>query len=172
MKTAIIVALLLVATSAQLSVSPLFPIGAAVPDIVLIVLVTVTFFAGPQAGMLAIPFAALSLGLQSGREPGLLLIGYLPLLPITVWLAGIPVPLTGLGRFVIAGAGTGVLCRIVLMLGSMFHGATASVTTVIFQLITPGAILDVTLLCMAYAVCRSIRWEPREMTLQRRVTYR
>ena len=58
MKTAGIIALLLVATSAQMSVSPLFPVGAAVPDVVLVVLVTVTFFVGPQAGMLAIPFAA------------------------------------------------------------------------------------------------------------------
>jgi len=172
MKTVAIFALLVAATSSQVSVAPLFPLGAAIPDIVLVLLVAVTFFGGPRAAMAAIPFAALFLGFQSGREPGLLLLGYLPLLPLSAWLAAVRIPLTGAGRFVAAGAATGVTVRGVLTIGAIINGASASATTIVFHLILPGLFLDVALLATVYTACRLVRWGPLDLTLQRRATYR
>ena len=164
--------IILTATSGQVAVAPLFPLGAAVPDFLLAALVAITYFGGVRAAMVAIPVGALSLGLQSDREPGVVLLGYLALVPFAAWLAEARVPITGLGRFLATGMVTGVLSRTTLALAAVSRGAEPSPGALSLHILIPGLVLDLALLAVVYTACRSVRWEPIELTLQKRGRYR
>ena len=163
--------LIVTATSCQVAVAPLFPLGAAVPDFLLAALVAVTYFAGVRAAMVAIPVGALCLGLQSDREPGVVLLGYLALLPLAAWLAEARLPITGLGRFLATGMVTGALSRTMLAVAAVSRGAELSPGALSLEILIPGLVLDLALLAVVYTACRSVRWDPVELTLQRRGRY-
>ena len=102
-KALLIALLFFTAALAEVTVAPLFPISAAVPDIPLVTLVVVTAYAGPYAAMLGIPFVAICLGFASDRSPGVLLIAYLPLLPLAAILEESSLPLNRFARTLITG---------------------------------------------------------------------
>ncbi len=155
------------AAAAQVTVAPLFPAGAAVADAGLIMLMALAFFAGPTTVMFALPFFAVCAGFLTNREPGLLLLGYLPLLPMAAWLESTTVPLTGIGRFLITAAITGISVRLAQTIGAAANGASIPVWTTLSSVFIPGLVFDLCLLTLVYVVCRSIRLEPQRMTLGR-----
>jgi hypothetical protein len=165
---AILVLLLIVATAmVQVTVAPLFPISGAVPDFALVLLVTLAVFAGPRAAMLAIPFTAIFVGFATDRAPGLLIIAYLPLLPLALGLQEWRVPLNQYMRVLAAGGGTGLWIRVVLALAAIAQGADVAAGALVFQVLLPGLFLDLALLTIAYAPFRLIGWSGRGMNLQR-----
>ena len=162
------VCLLVVVTAlAQVSVAPLFPFSAAVPDYVLVVLVILTVFAGPTTVMLALPLMAICLGFASDRSPGLLLIAYLPLLPLALYGEETRVPLNRYAQIVLAGLATGAWARTLLAFGAIAGGAEPAFGAIVGQLVIPGLFLDFALLTLVYAPFRLLGWSGRGMSLQR-----
>ena len=162
------VCLLVVVTAlAQVSVAPLFPVSAAVPDYVLVVLVILTVFAGPTTVMLALPLMAICLGFASDRSPGLLLIAYLPLLPLALYGEETRVPLNRYAQIVLAGLATGAWARTLLAFGAIAGGAEPAFGALVGQLVIPGLFLDFALLTLVYAPFRLLGWSGRGMSLQR-----
>ena len=152
---------------AQVTVAPLFPISGAVPDFALVLLVTLAVFSGPTSAMLAIPVTAIFVGFASDRAPGLLIIAYLPLLPLGLLLQEWRIPLNQYLRVIAGGGATGMWIRGVLAIAAVLQGANIAVGPLIFQVLLPGLFLDLALLTIAYVPFRLIGWSGRGMNLQR-----
>lgn len=167
MKALGVVLLVVVIALAQVSVAPLFPVSAAIPDLALVALVMLTVHAGPTTVMLALPLMAISVGFDSDREPGLVLMAYLPLLPLALFLEESRVPLNRYAQMTAAGVATGAWARVTLALGAIAGGAEPATGTLIFGLILPGLLVDFVLLTVVYVPFRLFGWSGRGMTLQR-----
>jgi hypothetical protein len=166
MKTAILVLLGALAIFAQVTVAPRFPISGAIFNFPLIVLVLTAAFAGPTSAMVATPIIAILLGFASDRSPGLLLIGYLPLLPLGVLIEQSRLPLTDFFQTLAAGLITGAWLRGVLAFAVMVQGAGFTVA-VLTKVILPGLLLDFALLAVVYLALRLIGLNGRSLTLSR-----
>lgn len=162
-----IVVLVVITAVTQVSVAPLFPVSAAVPDIALVTLVILTVFAGPTTVMFGLPLMAICVGFDSDRQPGLLLMAYLPLLPLALFLEESRIPLNRYAQMALAGMATGAWARSVLAFGAIAGGADPAFGAIIGQLVIPGLFLDFALLTVVYAPVRLLGWTGRGMTLQR-----
>lgn len=151
----------------QVTVAPLFPVSGVVFDFVLLALVLVAAFGTPQRAMVCVPVAALAYGFLSNREPGLLVLAYLPLLPLGLYLEETRMPLNHYMRTLLALLATGAWIRLLLVLGSIVGGADATVGAVAFQVIAPGLFLDFALLSVVYVPLRLLGWSGQGMSLSR-----
>jgi hypothetical protein len=151
----------------QVAVSPLFPVSAAVPDVALVTLVMLAVFAGPTTVMAGLPLMALFIGFDSGRQPGLVLMAYLPLLPIALFLEESRVPLNRFLQMSLAGVVTGAWARTMMAFGAIAGGAEPALGVLGGQLVLPGMVLDFALLALVYAPVRLLGWSGRGMRLQR-----
>ena len=167
MKAILVFLLIIVTAMAQVTVAPLFPVSGAVPDLALVLLVTLAVFSGPTTAMVAIPLTAIFVGFATDRAPGLLIIAYLPLLPLGLLLQESHIPLNQYLRVVTSGGATGVWIRLVLALAAVLQGASIAIGPLIFQVLLPGLFLDLALLTIAYVPFRLIGWSGRGMNLQR-----
>jgi hypothetical protein len=167
MKQAAIAAGILLVGLFQVTAAPRFPVAAAVPDFVLVGLTLLSLFRGPRTGLWAIPVAAVIVGFASDRAPGLLLIAYLPLLPLTNYLENAGAPLNRYVQTAIAFACTSVWARGMLTLGAVIQGGRLEPGPVVFSLLLPGVFFDLALLSLAYLGFRLLGWEPRSTSLQR-----
>lgn len=167
MSAAITLLAVFAAVLAQVTVAPLFPLGAAIPDLVLGTLMAVAVFAGPRKAMFAIPVAAILLSFASDRSAGLLLLAYLPLLPIAVLLAATPLPLNRFAQAVVGGIATGIWARMLLASAAIAGGADAEPAALVFSLALPGVLLDALVLASCYMPFRVAGREPRALSLQR-----
>ena len=167
MSVAITAFLLTLAVCAQVTVAPLFPLGAANADLVLVTLVLGTAFAGPRIGMLAVPFAAVCLGFLTDRDPGLLLLAYLPILPLARLLELGAAALSSYWRIAMTTLGAGLWVRCVLAAGVFVNGGDVPPLTLLFAILIPGALLDWALLTFAYLPHRFVGWDVRPMDVQR-----
>lgn len=158
-------AALLMAALAQTAVAPLFPLSAAIPDLCLLTLVLVVAFAGPRAAMVAVPAVAIGFAFASNRAPALVLLAYLPLLPLSFYLAESGIPLNRFAQTLIAAAGTGLWARLVLALGAMADGADPQPGILISAVLIPGVMLDLLAVTLTYLPLRLIRMEPRELDI-------
>ena len=157
----------IVAAMMQVTVAPLFPISAAVPEFVLLTLVIVAAFGNPRRAMVCVPVGALAYGFLSDRSPALLLLAYLPLLPLGLYLEEARVPLNHYARTLIATLATGLWIRTLLMLGTVVGGADATVGAAVGQVLLPGLFLDFALLSVVYVPLRLIGWSGQGMSLHR-----
>jgi hypothetical protein len=153
----IVCALLVVfAGTAQVTVGSLFPLRGAVVDFGLLTVVLLALTAGPRAAMLAVPFCALTVGFASDRSPGLLVLAYLPVLPLGVMVeeARLPLPryLQLCGLVVLCGA----WARAVLAGSAMLQGADVAAMTVVRDLLAPGLVLDLFAFTAMYLPIRMI----------------
>lgn len=167
MKLVAVALLVVVAAVAQVTVSPRFPLESAVADVVLVTLVLSTAFAGPRVAMLAIPFAAVCLGFASSREPGLLLVAYMPVLLLARWAETAQVPLSGYWRLTGVTLATGAWARCLLAAGAVVGGADPAFAALVTIILVPGAALDWVLLSLAYLPHRLVGWDIRPMDVQR-----
>ena len=167
MKLVAVAAGILLVGLLQVTAAPLFPVGSAVPDLVLVGLTLLSIFRGPKTGLWAIPTAAVIVGLASDRSPGLLLMAYLPLLPLANYLETAGAPLNRYAQTAIAFGSTSVWARSVMTLGTVIQGGELAPQTVIFSLLLPGVFFDLALLSLAYLGFRLLGWEPRSTSLQR-----
>ncbi len=161
-------AILLVAvTVAQVTVAPLFPVRGATPDFALVTLLALAVFSGPRTVMVALPILSVLLGFSTDRAPGLLLLGYLPLLPLAAYLDRGPLPLNRYAQTLAAGMATGLAARSLLAFGAVAQGADLQVSALLGEVLIPGMLLDAGLITIGYFPFRLVGWSPRQMTLQR-----
>ena len=76
-------------------------------------LVMVVAFGGPRAAMVAVPVVALSFAFASNRSAALVLLAYLPLLPLAFVLEEGGLPLNRFAQTLVAGVATGLWARLV-----------------------------------------------------------
>lgn len=167
MKALLVVTLAVVVAIGQVTVAPLFPMGAATFDFALLTLALFMVFAGPRTVMVAVPLTALLLGFTSGHSPALLLLAYLPLLPASAYVAGLQLPLSRYAQLLLVGTATGMFARLVLSLAAMAQGADFDLSGLAWQVLVPGLFLDACLLTIAYFPLRIVGWEPQRISLQR-----
>jgi hypothetical protein len=167
MREIVVAVAVLFAALAQVTVAPLFPIQGALFDFVLVTLITVAVWAGPRAAMVSLPFAAIFLGFVSDRAPGLLILAYLPLLPLAFVVAEANLPLSRFVQTVLVGAGVGIWARLVLSLGAFVGGAEFTLSGLLFLVLVPGVFLDILLVTFVYLPFRLSGMHARPMTLHR-----
>jgi len=167
MRSLAVFVLIVTAALSQVTVAPLFPMSAAIPDLGLVTLLLLAVFAGPKTVMVAMPMYAIFLGFASERSPGLLVLAYLPLLPLAYLLEEASLPLSRLFRLLVVGGATGVWIRGIMAMSSVAQGAEFAVGDLIGSLLVPGLFLDLALLTIAYLPFRLIGLTSRGMTLQR-----
>ena len=155
------------AAIAQVTVAPLFPVSGVVFDFVLLALILIAAFGSPKRAMVCVPVAALAYGFLSNREPGLLVLAYLPLLPLGLYLEEINIPLNHYVRTALAMLLTGVWARTILVLGSVVGGAHAPLGLTVSDVILPGILLDLSLLTVVYVPLRLLGWSGQGMSLSR-----
>ena len=154
-------------TVAEVTVAPLFPIRGASPDFALVTLVILAAFSGPRTVMVALPVLSVLLGFSTDRAPGLLLLGYLPLLPLAAYLDRGPLPINRYAQVLAAGVTTGLWSRFLLAFGAIAQGADPQMSALIADVLVPGFFLDLALITIAYFPFRFVGWTPRQMTLHR-----
>lgn len=158
--------LLAMAALAQVTVSPLFPLSAAVPDLPLLALLMLAVFGGSKPVMYGLPVLALCLGFVSSHAPGLLIIAYLPLLPLATLFDDWQLPLGRYVRVAVVGVAAGLWLRLVLSFAAIVQGADFSFAALLGQVLIPGVLLDLALLTVAYVPLRFIAWSGRPAGLQ------
>jgi len=167
MREIIFAAALFLAAIAQVTVAPLFPIQGAVPDFVLVTLITFATWAGPRTAMVSLPIVAVFLGFAGNREPGLLILAYLPLLPLGLFIDEANLPFSRFVQVLLTAAGTGLWARLVMSAGAFIGGAEVSLSGLLFLVLVPGLFLDILLVTFAYLPFRLMGKQARPMTLQR-----
>ncbi|OAI39087.1 hypothetical protein AYO38_08275 [bacterium SCGC AG-212-C10] len=167
MITIAVVAGMLVAAVMQVAFAPYFPIGGATFDVPLIALVLILRLRGPRTTMVALPVLAVWTAFLLNRSAALMLIGYLPLLPLAFWLDESGPPVGAILRTLAVTVVTGGWARFVLSLGVIGAGADPALSVLVWKVLLPGFFLDLALLVVAYVPLRFIGWEARSTRLQR-----
>ena len=150
----------------QVTAAPLFPLSGAIADLGLLFLATVAVFIGPRWAMVCLPILALLMGFLLSHEPAILILSYLPLLPLAAWLSSAGGPLNRFWQTLVAVGATGVWARTLLATGAMATGADADVAGLLNDVLIPGFVLDLALLAIAYAGCRVLGWEAQRISLR------
>jgi hypothetical protein len=171
MKAALTVLATVFAAICQVTVAPLFPVAGVEVEFVLLTLICVAAFGSPQRAMVAIPVAALSYGFLADRAPGLLLLGYMPILPLMLYLEEAPIPLNHYAGTLLAMVSVGVWVRLLMVISALLAGATAGPGDVLRHALLPGVFLDFALLSIAYLPLRLLGWSGRGMALRRGTYY-
>lgn len=161
-----IAAIIVLAPLAQVTVAPLFSLGGAVPEVGLVTLLLLGLFEGPGVVMGGMPVVAILQSFVSNRAAALLVIAYVPMLPFAAALEDWRVPLWEYPRAVIAILAAGAWLRTVLALAAIAQGADHAFVPLVFEVLLPGAFLDLVLLTIAYAPLRFIGWGGRRLSLQ------
>jgi hypothetical protein len=161
-----VAAWLALAAMAQVTIAPLFPVGSANFDFVLISLGAVMAFRGPRSLLVGMPFAAICLAFATNRAPGLMVLAYLPMLPAALWLAESGPPMTRSMQVFSATVVTGMFSRALLGMGAISGGAEPAMGTLLLGIVLPGVFLDLALLSLAYFPSRLLGLETGEITLQ------
>jgi hypothetical protein len=117
--------------------------------------------------MIALPALSLLLGFSSDRAPGLLLLGYLPLLPLAAYLDGGPLPINRYTQVAATAVATGLWLRFLLAFGAIAQGADFQVGPLVADILVPGLFLDLATFTAVYFPFRLVGWSPQHMTLQR-----
>ncbi|WP_322796473.1 hypothetical protein [Tepidiforma sp.] len=167
MKGLALAALVVTAAVAQVTVAPLFPVRGAVPELVVLTLAMIGTFAGPRAAMVLTPAAALAAGFLSDRDAGLLLVAYLPLLPLGAWLEDAPLPLAAGVRSWLTVLGAGVAYRVVLAAAAMLTGARVMVGPLVWDVVFPGLLVDSLFFSLCYIPLRLVGWSGGGLKLSR-----
>ncbi|MEJ5221101.1 MAG: hypothetical protein WHT63_03740 [Tepidiforma sp.] len=155
------------AAVAQVTVAPLFPVAGAVPELVLLTICLAAAFSGPVPVMVLTPLGALMLGMISDRDPGLLLLAYLPVAVLGALLEDAPLPLGHAARTYAMTLGAGLAARTVLAIGAMLGGAPAAFGALAADVLLPGLFVDIVLLTICYVPLRLIGLEGSGFRLQR-----
>ena len=167
MKAAMVIVVAGFVAIAQVTIAPLFPLDAAVADFGLAGIALILLVAGPRAAMAGLPLIALLLGFTTNHSPGLLIIAYLPLLPLRVFLSDAQVPLTRYLHTFLAVGATGLWARGVLASAAFLQGAAFAPGDLISAILLPGLVLDMLFLTVLYIPCRLAGVTGRSLSLRR-----
>jgi hypothetical protein len=158
----------LMAAVLQVSLAPLFPISGATFEFLPLVLLLTARLKGPRLAMIALPFGAICTAFLIDRSPALLILAYVPLLPLLYAVDEYGPPLGTTGRTILAAVLAGAWLRVVLALGAVAGGASLEPGALAGAVLLPGMFLDAALTATIYAPVRFVAWEPRSMSLSRR----
>ncbi|MEX0784348.1 MAG: hypothetical protein WD557_17035 [Dehalococcoidia bacterium] len=148
--------LVVMASVAQVTVAPLFPLRGAVVEFGLLTVVLLALTAGPRAAMLAVPFCALAVGFAGDRSPGLLILAYLPVLPLGVMLEEARVPFPRYMQLCGLVVLCGVWARSLLAGAAIVQGADFAFAPFVRELWAPGMVLDILAFTAMYLPIRMI----------------
>ncbi len=145
----------------QTAAAPLFTAANAAPAFGVVFLAVLTVFKGSRTGMIATPVLAIAEAWLRGLEPGVLLVAYAPVVPLADLASRGGRPLFGpgvrlTGAVLLAGAWARSTALLVVVLG----GASVGVSAVVFQLLVPGALIDMLLVAAVYVPLRVGIGEP------------
>ncbi len=157
--------LLVIVVAAQVSIAPLFRFAGAEFQFVLLYVLLVLLLEGPRPAMVATPVAAILLAFATGREPGLLLVAFLPLVVVAAWLDDLRLPVTRLTIVAATFVAAGGWVRLVLAIAAMLQGADVAIGTLVIDVLLAGAFLDLALLMIASLVLRLVGSEQRALSL-------
>jgi cell shape-determining protein MreD len=167
MKVAIGGAALVLLVLTQVAVAPLFPLRAAIPDLILVGVMVIALYWSPRPAMVAVPVVAVLFSFASDRAPGLVLLAYLPLLPAAYVLEQARLPINRYTQAAVATVVGGMAARLILAIGPMTQGAEFTFGVITKDLLLPGTVLDWSLLTLAYLPLRLAGLEASRMTLYR-----
>lgn len=162
MSSAVLLAVMVVLVAVgQAAASPLFTAADAAPAFGVVFLALLTVYRGTRVGMVMTPLLAIAEAWLRGLEPGILLLAYAPVVPLAASVTGTAWPLLGpglrlTGAVVAAGAWARLLGAAIVVLG----GASTDVSTFVFALIVPGALVDALLTLAVYLPLRAGIGEP------------
>lgn len=151
----------------QVTFASLFPIRAAVLDFGLLSVVFIALAGGPRAAMFAAPVAALTVGFTSDRSPGLLLMAYLPVLPLAAFADEARFPVSRYVVLLCVVLLSGIWARVMLTLGPLSEGADFGLAVFIRDLVLPGLVLDFLAFTALYAPLRLLGRVHETLTPQR-----
>ncbi len=167
MKALTVLALIVLAGVAQVTVASLFPLRGATIEFGLLTIVLLALTAGPRAAMVAMPCAALAVGFTSDRAPGLLLLAYLPVLPLAAFVEESRVPVARYLQIVGVTVLAGIWARGVLTIGPIAEGADLSLVALFGELVIPGMVLDFLAISAVYLPIRLAGRGASSLTLER-----
>jgi hypothetical protein len=150
------VVLVVMASVAQVTIAPLFPLRGAAFEFGLLTVVLLALTAGPRAGMLAVPFCAVAVGFASDRAPGLLLLAYLPIMPLGVLMEEARLPFPRYLQLLVLVVLCGTWARSLLAASAVIQGADFAVTPFVRELWAPGMVLDALAFTAMYLPIRMI----------------
>lgn len=159
--------LVLMAGVAQVTVASLFPLRGAVVEFGLLTVVLVALVHGPRAAMVTLPFAALAVGFASNRAPALLILAYLPVLPVAAFVEEARFPVARYLQLLGTVAVCGIWARGILTLGPIAQGADLPLLAMLRDLIIPGIVLDFLAFTVIYVPIRMIGRGADTLTLER-----
>lgn len=166
MREVVYAVILFLAVAAQVSVAPLFRFGGAELQPVLLFVLFVLLIEGPRPALVATPIAAIVLAFASGREPGLFVLGFVPLVLVAAWLDGMRLPVTRFSIIAATFIAAGAWFRLVLAIAAMVQGADPALWTLAWNVLLAGALLDLALLGIAYLPTTLVRLEHRALSLR------
>lgn len=167
MRAPLVLALVVMAGVAQVTVASLFPLRGAVVEFGLLTVMLVALTAGPRAGMVAAPFAALAVGFASNRAPALLILAYLPLLPVAAFIEEARLPFARYLQLLATMVLCGIWARGVLTVGPIAQGADLPILALFRDLLIPGIVLDFLAFTAIYVPMRMIGRGADSFTLAR-----
>jgi len=145
----------------QASAAPLFSVAAATPTVVLVFLGLVALYRGETTAMVITPAVAVAEAWTRGLSPGLLLVAYVPLVPLLGAFDPRGLPLLGPGgRLLGAVAVTGAWARVLAAGSVVLAGASFAPGDIVGRLLLPGILLDLALAGTVYGVFRVALGEP------------
>lgn len=157
----------LLAGVCQVTVASLFPLRGAVVECGLFTVLLLALASGPRAAMLGLPFAALAIGFASDRAPGLLILAYLPVLPLAAYVEEIRLPVARYLQLLGVALLCGAWARAVLVTGPVIEGAEFDAWVFLRDVIIPGLPLDALAFTAIYFPIRMIGRGADSLTLQR-----
>jgi hypothetical protein len=161
MKGIAVVVAVLVIPVAQYSVVPYFDVSGTVVDLMLITLALLVAFTSVGAMLAAIPAMAILAGLISDSSIVVLVLGYLPLLPLAyTFETELPYDLPTFARLAIAVALTSVWVRLLGAAMLLIEGASFGPAELLTASILPGFLLDTVAFLIVYGILRGVRLKP------------
>lgn len=167
MKLILSALLVVMAGVSQVTLASLFPLRGAVLECGLIAVVLLALTAGPRAAMVALPFTALAVGFAGDRAPGLLLLAYLPVLPLAAFVEEARPPFARYLQVLGVVVACGLWARGILALGPIAQGADLSLLALIRDLLLPGVLLDLLAFTAVYLPIRMLGRGANTFTLER-----
>lgn len=167
MRALLALALIIMGGVAQVTVASLFPLRGAVVEFGLLTIVLLALTAGPRAGMAALPFAGLAVGFASNRAPALLILAYLPVLPVAAYVEEARLPFARYLQLLATIVLCGIWARGILTVGPIAQGADLPLLALFRDLLIPGIVLDFLAFTAIYMPIRMIGRGADTLTLER-----
>ena len=148
--------LVMSASVAQVTIGSLFPLRGAVIEFGLLTVIFLALTAGPRAAMFAVPFCALAVGFASDRAPGLLLLAYLPVLPLGLLMEEARLPFARYLQLLTLVVVCGTWARSLMAAAAVLQGADFAIVPFIRELWAPGIVVDAFAFTAMYLPIRMI----------------